>query len=90
MKIMKDSYNKLLKRREVDIIIETEKNPGFERATATIAEQFKVDPQVIALKAVRNNFGTRKFILKAYIYDSVDDKTRLEPRKKNKNKEKKA
>ena len=82
MEVLKDFKNDLLKRREVKVIIHAKGNPGFEGATKTIDEQFKASPEVTIIKGVKSKFGRDSFLIDAFIYDSVKDKERIEPKPK--------
>lgn len=84
--IMKDSKNELLKRREIKLVVANEKNPGFANAMKIISEQFKADEKNIVVKEVKSKFGRDTFLIDALIYDSPEDKERIEPKKKEKKK----
>ncbi|MCX8158794.1 MAG: 30S ribosomal protein S24e [Candidatus Pacearchaeota archaeon] len=84
--IIKDFKNDLLKRREVKVVIKESKNPGFERALKIIAEQFNANEENIVIKELKSKFGRDTFLIDAFIYDSVEDKNRIEPKKKEKKK----
>ena len=73
MKIIKDFRNELLRRREAKLLITADKNPGIASSLKAIAEHFKVGEELIVL-------------IDSFIYDSVSDKERIEPRKKEKKK----
>ncbi len=81
-----DQRNDLLKRREVNIILDSDSNPGFENARKAIADKFKVDESVVIVRAVRSQFGRSNFLVNSVIYDSVSDKDKIEPKKKEKTK----
>lgn len=82
MNLIKDFKNDLLKRREVKLIITAEKNPGIASASQKIAEELKVNEDVIAIKTLKSKFGRDTFLIDAFIYNSVKDKETIEPRKK--------
>ena len=82
MKIKKDFRNELLKRREVEFVFESEKNPGFAVAREKIHEKFKISPENVVVKFVKNNFGAREFLVEAFLYDSVADKEAIEQKPK--------
>jgi len=86
MKIISDFKNDLLKRREVKIVIDADSNPGSDRACKEIAEGFKASEDVIVVKGLKSKFGRDTFLIDALIYDSVDDKVRIEPKIKTKEK----
>ncbi len=75
----KDFRNELLKRREVKFAVESEKNPGFEFVVKEIAEKFKTSEENVAVKSLKNNFGSNNFLVEAFVYDSLDDKNKIEP-----------
>ena len=87
MKIMKDFRNDLLKRREVKLLMEADKNPGIANASKDIAGQFKVNENVVVVRTVGSRFGRGTFLLDAFVYDSEADKVKTEPKKKAKKKE---
>jgi ribosomal protein S24E len=84
MKVIKDFRNELLKRREIKIITEAEKNPGFAGALKMITEHFKVKEDVVVAREVKSKFGRDTFLIDAFIYDSSADKERVERKKKDK------
>lgn len=86
MKAIKDLRNDLLNRREVKILIESSGNPGMVNAGKAIAEQFKSKEENIAVKNLKGKFGRDTFLVDAYIYDSADEKKRIEPKVKVKKK----
>jgi ribosomal protein S24E len=84
MEITQDTKNNLLKRREIQFILESESNPGFEKSRKSVAEKLKTSEENVAIKYIRNNFGSREFLVEAFVYDNKEDKERIEPKKKEK------
>jgi len=82
MKIIEDKQNPLLKRKEVKIIVEAGKNPSMQEASKLIAEHFKAQEDNIALKQIKGKFGRKTFLISANIYNSKEDKEKIEPKKK--------
>jgi len=82
MDVIKDFKNDLLKRREVKLIIESEKNPGFEVAAEKIVSKFGVDKDLVVVNTVKSKFGRKTFLIDAFIYHSAADKERLKPKAK--------
>ena len=76
--------NDLLKRTEVQFVIKADSNPGFENSRKAIAEKFRVNEDNVAVKFVKSNFGAHDFFVEAFVYDSKEDKERIEPKKKEK------
>lgn len=84
MNILNDKTNELLKRREIKFKIDSESNPGYEGAKKVVTEKLKVPHENIAIKFVKNNFGTKEFTIEAFIYHSIKDKELIEPKPKAK------
>lgn len=82
MEILKDFKNDLLKRREVKLIINSEKNPGFNEALEKVAEKFKIDKALILVNTVKSKFGRHTFLIDSFIYGSAEDKERFKPKVK--------
>mgnify|MGYP001583543943 CR=1 FL=1 len=82
MKITSKSHNKMLKRHEIDAVVNSHKNPGFESVKNDIANDLNVNSDMIVVKEVMGSFGKHEFKIKAFIYESVKDKEMIEPKKK--------
>ena len=72
----------MLKRREVEIVVESDSNPGFEGAKRFILDGFKVGEEGVVVRAIRGGFGKNEFLIEAFIYDSKKDKELVEPKSK--------
>jgi len=86
MNIVKDFKNDLLKRRELVVGIEAEQNPGIEYSKEEAVKKFKVDKELVVVKKVGSSFGSNKFNVELFIYDSVEIKDKVEPKIKQKKK----
>jgi ribosomal protein S24E len=86
MEIINETQNTLLKRKEVLASLPSESNPGLENTKKSLSEKFKAELDKIAIKHVKNNFGTNEFLVEAFIYESLEDKDRIEPKVKPKKK----
>ncbi len=84
MNVLEEFENKLLKRKEVLVSGEYEINPGIERVTEEISKQFKVGMEKIVVRRIISEFGKKLFKIEAFIYNSVEDKTKVEPKPKEK------
>lgn len=84
MNIVKEFKNNLLKRKEIEIIGSYESNPGFEKTKKDIATHFKISEELIVVKNVKSSFGSNEFLISAFIYNSNNDKEKIEPKKKEK------
>jgi ribosomal protein S24E len=87
MKVLRDFRNDLLKRREIKLVVNAGKNPGFAEAAKMLSEKFKVEDATIVVKELKSKFGRDTFLIDAMIYDSANDKERVELKKRVKKKE---
>jgi len=86
MNVVKDFQNKLLGRRELVLELESEQNPGTESVNKAVIDQFKSKDDLVVIKRVGSSFGSNKFVIEAFIYDSVEIRDKVEPKKKEKKK----
>jgi len=86
MKIIADNKNDLLSRREIKIIIESGKNPTFDEASEIVAKEFKAEKDNIIIDNIKGKFGRKTFLISGKIYNSKEDKEKIEPKKKEKKK----
>jgi ribosomal protein S24E len=86
MEILNEIYNSLLKRKELVAKENYESNPGFEKTMSDIAKKFKVENETVVIRRINSSFGTGEFVIEAFIYESVKDKEKIEPKKKEKKK----
>jgi ribosomal protein S24E len=86
MKILKEIKNDLLKRKEIQFVIESEKNPGLEGSKKVLIEKIKSPEENIVVKFVKSKFGTQEFLVEAFVYNSKEDKEKVEPKIKSKKK----
>ncbi len=86
MKIQEEFRNEILKRQEVIFSIEHSSTPVFSMLQEKLAMHFKVGEDVVVVKGVNGCFGSSSFDVRAFIYDSLEDKHRMEPRMRKKKK----
>ncbi len=82
MKIINESVNNLLKRREIVAVFQNHGNPGFALASKKLSEKINASEEQIVVKSVKGHFGNNEFKIEAFAYDSVGDKEIVEPKKK--------
>jgi len=87
MKIQKDFKNGLMKRRELELLIESEKAPNFADVQKELAKEIGAYEDLVVVRAIRGSFGSHGFLVEAFIYNSPEDKLWAEPKKKVKKKE---
>jgi ribosomal protein S24E len=90
MNITKQTRNDLLKRQEINFIVEAPKNPSFEEAKKMLAHELKKPEDHITVNSVYGKFGRDTFLVKSYVYDSKEElvksiqKTQKQRKKKQK------
>lgn len=72
-KIEKDWYNKLLNRRELELIISYESStPKREEVRKFLSDQFDVSIDRIIVEEIQSIFGSQKARIHAHLYDDVE------------------
>lgn len=90
-KLLNEKANPLFNRKEIEASIEAEVIPNKQEVKKLISEKFSVPPEAIKLKGIHGKFGSKTFRVGANVYNSVEDKEKIEPKlKKEKEAEKKA
>ena len=84
MKSLNKTRNDLLKRDEISLALEHTSTPSMAEATKLLSENLKVAAEMVVVKDIRNKYGSREFIVRAFVYDSADGKQKVEPRPKEK------
>lgn len=81
---LNEKSNVLLKRKEILFAVEAGANPGFDKVRKLAAEDMKTGEDLVVIKSLKNNFGTNRFVVEAFVYDSKEQKEKIEPRVKEK------
>jgi len=84
METLKDFQNDLLNRREIKVVVESEKNPSFSEASKIISKEFKADEESIVINEIKGKFGRKTFLITARVYKTKEDKEKIEPKQKKK------
>jgi small subunit ribosomal protein S24e len=82
VKILSESVNPLLKRREVVFQVDhnqTGSTPSRLEVRNAVAKLLKTDANLIFIKKLETKTGTRKAIGLANVYDSVEHAKLIEP-----------
>jgi ribosomal protein S24E len=78
-KVEKDWYNKLLNRRDLELILTYESStPKREDVRKFISEQFDTPIERVIVEEIKSVFGSRKARIHAHIYDDVEYAMRFE------------
>lgn len=87
MNTIKNFRNDLLKRNEFKVVLTADKNPGLANSIKLIAGHLKAKEENITVRELKSSFGRDTFVLDLFVYDSVADKAKMDPKKKVKKKE---
>jgi ribosomal protein S24E len=82
METVKDIRNDLMKRREINMLVSSESNPGFEKMKNELALKFNITKENIVMNNIYSKFGSGDFLVEALIYDSIEHIKKFEPVKK--------
>lgn len=86
MEILENINNSLLNRQEIKVLVESPITPSFIDAEKIISDKFSKSTETIAIKNVKGKFGRNTFLIHSFIYDSKENKDKIEPKKKEKKK----
>ncbi|MFA5174284.1 MAG: hypothetical protein WC438_03830 [Candidatus Pacearchaeota archaeon] len=78
MEIKQNIRNDLVKRNEIFGVLHSEANPGFASIKKLVSEQTKKPEEAIDVFSIKGSFGSKKFDIKAYAYDSAEDLKKAE------------
>ena len=84
MQVLKDIKNDLFKRREIKIIMPSEKTPSYAEVSKLLSEKFSSNEENIVVSKVKGRFGAKTFLIDASIYDSKEEKEKTERKPKEK------
>jgi len=84
MQILKETKNDLFKRKEIKIILPSEKTPSYVEISKLLSEKFNSAEENIVVNKVKGRFGAKTFLIEASIYDSKEDKEKTERKPKEK------
>jgi ribosomal protein S24E len=73
MEVAKKFRNDLFDRDEFVFIVEADSNPGFENAKKMVVRETKKPEENIDVYNVKSQFGSNKFSIGAYVYDSKEN-----------------
>jgi ribosomal protein S24E len=77
MKILNHSKHPLLKREEIQFVIESEKSPTYEEIANIVSEKVGKPVENIDILFVRGSFGKKTFESAVYVYENVEEKNRI-------------
>jgi len=82
LKIINQKENPLFNRKEIEFNSRAEVTPSKQEVQKLISEKLSAPIEAIKLKGIHGKFGSKNFTIKANIYNSIEDKERIEPKSK--------
>lgn len=76
--ILKDSKNLLLNRHEVQLVVKASVSPKTSEAQEFIAKEFSGVADNVEIIKIDGNFGSDNFTIYAHIYNSKEEKDKVE------------
>ena len=77
----------LLSRTEITVEITfSGATPSNDVVKKKLSEHFKASEELLVVKRIATSFGKEKASVLAYLYKNKEDMTKIEPKKKTKNK----
>lgn len=76
--ILEEKENKLLNRKEIKIVVESEKAPSEKEVIDFISNEKKADKELIKVDRIKGKFGRRTFLLELKIYNSKENMDKVE------------
>ncbi len=80
--IVKDWYNPLIKRREIDLVIlhVGKSTPGRMQLRYKLAKALNVDVKRLFIRSVRTEYGVGRTKAEVHVYDNVERAHKFEPK----------
>lgn len=82
IKINEEKENLLFNRKEISFNIRREQTPSRAEVLDIVAEKFSTPKENIKIKNIGGRFGSKDFNVNVFIYNSEEDKNRVEIKKK--------
>lgn len=79
-KVINEKQNNLFKRKEVLFEIESDSTPSYPDMENLASKKFSTLKENVKVKGIRGKFGSKKFAISIFIYDSEQDKNEIEPK----------
>lgn len=81
-KITNERKNDLFGRKEFEIHVESNSTPSRDELGKLISEKLSSPVERMVIKKIDSNFGSNTFLIKVFVYNSEDEKNKIEPKKK--------
>lgn len=82
--IVQEKDNPLFNRKEVKILVESDSTPSEQDSKKIISEKFSKPEENIIIKKINGKFGRKTFLIISFVYSTLEDKNKTEPKQKKK------
>ena len=84
MKLINESYNKLIERKDVILEVDHDKakTPSYNEIIEKLLGYFKVDKELIKINHIYTNYGSTKSKIIVSVYDDIKNLKAIEEIKK--------
>lgn len=85
MEVLKESENKLLHRKELDIVLkDLGPTPSKKDIVSTVSAHLGAPENAIVLGGVHQKFGKKEAVVHIRVYENEENKKSIEPKPKEK------
>ncbi len=88
--ILQKRENALFKRKEIQVSVISKITPNHADVKKLLSEKFSTKTENLKIKKISGKFGSKNFTIIANIYDSEEDKNKIESKSKKEEAEAKA
>jgi ribosomal protein S24E len=81
-KVISDKNNPLFNRREIEGFVNSQKTPSYLEVLEMIKDKYSVSEESIKIKKIEGVFGSKDFKVVVSIYESEEEKNKLERKDK--------
>tara|TARA_Y100000310_G_C20670239_1_gene809859 strand:- start:1731 stop:2111 length:381 start_codon:yes stop_codon:yes gene_type:complete len=81
-KLIEERENKLFKRKEIKFEVQAEVTPSRIEVGKLITKEFSTTLDKVKIKKIHGKFGSKKFSVEFFIYETEDDKNKTESKRK--------
>ena len=82
LKDITEKKNLVFERREVEGKILADKSPSNKEAAELLAKKLSVSEDALKIKGIYGKFGAKEFQVKANVYNSKEEKSKIERKTK--------
>jgi len=82
LKIITEKENPLFSRKEISLEVQEDKTPSRMEVLDSVSKKLSCPMENIKIKNIGGRFGSKTFRLDVFVYDSAEDKEKIEAKKK--------